>query len=185
MRKWHNSAKANLQTQSNNWEATEQTLTSLSSDQLRPAAEMSRKHQKITDPQILTLLRYINRIGVTSKGSDEKKSHMLMQLKSSIVYHGCPIVFLTLNPGDRYSPLALFYAGEEIDLRNFNAEGWSAADRLKSMMENPLAMVEYFHNTVKTIIEGPLKQGLFGRMQHHYGTIEYQGRGTPHIHLAV
>jgi Helitron helicase-like domain at N-terminus len=52
-------------------------------------------------------------------------------------------------------------------------------------MDNPLAMVEHFHTTIKTIINGPLKQGLFGDMRHHYGTIEYQGRGTPHIHLAI
>ena len=134
---------------------------------------------------MLTLLRHINRIGATSKGSDEKKSHMLTQLKSSIVYYSCPLIFLTLNPGERYSPLALFYAGKEINLKTFNPECWTAANRLKVMMDNPLAMLEYFHTTISTIIEGLLKQGLFGKMRHYYGTIEYQGRGSPHIHLAV
>ena len=110
---------------------------------------------------------------------------MLTQLKSSIVYYSCPLIFLTLNPGERYSPLALFYAGKEINLKTFNPECWTAANRLKVMMDNPLAMLEYFHTTISTIIEGLLKQGLFGKMSHYYGTIEYQGRGSPHIHLAV
>jgi hypothetical protein len=157
----------------------------LTSEQLLAAASQAQKHQKITDPGVLILLSHINRIGATSAGSDEKKSHMLTELKSSIVHYGCPIVFLTLNPGDRHSPLALYYAGEEIDLKTFDPHLWSSTKRLEVVMDNPLGMVEYFHTTIKAIIDGPLKHGLFGEMRHHYGTIEYQGRGTPHIHLAV
>ena len=56
---------------------------------------------------------------------------------------------------------------------------------MEIVLDNPLGMVEYFHTTIKTIIEGPLKHGLFGEMRHHYGTIEYQRRGTPHIYLAI
>ena len=119
-RRRHNASKASLQTRSDSWEATEQVLTSLTSEQLMAAADQAQKHQKITDPGVLTLLSHVNRIGATSAGSDEKKSHMLTQLKSSIVYYGCPIVFLTLNPGDRHSPLALYYAGQEIDLKTFD-----------------------------------------------------------------
>jgi hypothetical protein len=46
---------------------------------------------------------------------------------------------------------------------------------------NPLAAVEYFHTLLDTIIETVFKQGLFGDFRHYYRTIEYQGRGTPHI----
>ncbi len=46
-------------------------------------------------------------------------------------------------------------------------------------------MVEYFHNMITTIIENILKDGIFGDVNHYYATIEYQGRGTPHMHLAV
>src|SRR5579859_1474055 len=184
-RRWHNAAKASLQTRSDSWEATERVLTSLTSEQLMAAADQARMHQRITDPAILTLLSHINCIGATLAGSDKKKSHMLTQLKSSIVYYGCPIVFLALNPGDRHSPLTLYYAGQEIDLKTFDPHLWSLSKCMEVVMDNPLRMVEYFHTKIETIIEGPLKHGLFGKMRHHYGTIEYQGRRTPHIHLAV
>jgi hypothetical protein len=46
-------------------------------------------------------------------------------------------------------------------------------------------VVEYFHTTVNIIINTLLKGGIFGELAHHYGTIEYQGRGTPHTHLLV
>ena len=92
---------------------------------------------------------------------------------------------MTLNPADNFSPLALFYAGEEIDLSDFEPDRYPYEDRARRMINNPLAVVQYFHNTVRSIIEGPLQKGLFGELQHHFGTIEYQNRGTPHIHLAV
>jgi hypothetical protein len=96
-----------------------------------------------------------------------------------IVQYGCPIIFMTLNPADNHSPLALLYAGERIELREFDPDHYPYQDRVRNMVSNPLAVVEYFHNTIQTIIEGPLKGGLFGDLLHHFGTIEYQGRGTP------
>ena len=110
---------------------------------------------------------------------------MLAQLKSSIVHFGCPLLFITINPHERYSPLALFYAGEEIDLQDFRPKLYSFAKRLHMTLNNPLAVVEYFHTMMTAIIENMLKEGMFGTVSHYYATIEYQGRGTPHTHLAV
>ena len=127
----------------------------------------------------------VSQVGCTAAGSDEKKSYILAELKLSMVYYGCPVIFLTINPADLHSPISLFYAGEKIDVLQFNPAMYSASDRLRTMLKNPLAVVEYFHNTVKTIIETVLKGGIFGDLLHYYGPIEYQGRATPHIHIAV
>jgi hypothetical protein len=110
---------------------------------------------------------------------------MLAELKSSMVYYGCPVIFLTINPADLHSPISLFYAGQNIDVLQFNPVMYSVSERLKIMLKNPLAVVEYFHNMVKTIIETVLKGGMFGDLLHYYGPIEYQGRATPHAHFAV
>ena len=149
------------------------------------AASQAEKHQPITDPAIRELLKGVARIGSTASGSDERKSYMLAQLKSSIVHFGCPIIYLTINPHERYSPVALFYAGEDIDVRKFQPKWYSLSQRLKRTLNNPLAVVEYFHNMITAIIENVLKDGIFGDVNHYYATIEYQGRGTPHMHLAV
>ena len=50
---------------------------------------------------------------------------------------------------------------------------------------NPLAVVEYFHSMITTIIQNVLKEGMFGEVAHYYAIIEYQGRDTPHTHLVV
>jgi helitron helicase-like protein len=160
-------------------------LESLTSDQLMEAASQAEKHQPITDPAIRELLKGVARIGSTASGSDERKSYMLAQLKSSIVHFGCPLIYLTINPHERYSPIALFYAGEKIDIHKFQSKSYSLSQRLKTTLNNPLAVIEYFHIMITAIIENVLKEGIFGEVNHYYATIEYQGRGTPHMHLAV
>jgi hypothetical protein len=62
---------------------------------------------------------------------------------------------------------------------------YTSEKRMKLMLDNPMAVVEYFQQTTKIILEEALLSGLFGPVQHYYGTIEYQGRGTPHLHLLV
>jgi hypothetical protein len=110
---------------------------------------------------------------------------MFNQLKSSVIHYGFPVIYLTLNPAEKYSPLALCYAGHPIDITDFLPQHYSLKDRVKATLNNPLAVVEYFHNMVKTMLDTLLATSLFGSVKHHFGTIEYQGRGSPHIHLLV
>ena len=160
-------------------------LESLTPEELTDAAAEAEAHRPISDPRIKELLKSIARVGGTAPSSDDKKSYLLAQLKASMVYHGCPFIFFTINPGERHSPIALYYAGEQIDVNDFNPAAYTSSDRLKTMLKNPLAVVEYFHNMIKTIIDTCFKGGMFGEHAHHYGTIEYQGCFTPHIHMAV
>ena len=172
-------------TQRKTWPATALLLESLTAEQLMEAASQAEKYQPIINPTIHELMKGVTCISSTASGSDERKSYMLAQLKSSIVHFGCPIIFLTINPHERYSPIALFYAGEDIDICKFQPKWYSLSQRLKRTLNNLLAVVEYFHNMITAIIENVLKEGIFGDVNHYYGTIEYQGRGTPHMHLAV
>ena len=100
-------------------------LESLTMEQLMEATSQVEKHQLITDPAILELLKGIARIGSTTSGSDEWKSYMLAQLKSSIIHFSCPLIYLTINPHERYSPIALFYASEDIDIHKFQPKWYS------------------------------------------------------------
>jgi|SRR5579859_4392381 len=160
-------------------------LESLEVQDLLKAADEAERHRPISDPCVHELLKMISCVGATAAGSDEKKSYLLGQLKSAMVYHGCPTMFLTLNPAETHSPIALFYAGQRIEVNRFDPRLYASGDRLQRTINNPLAVMEYFHSLLKTIIERVLKGGVFGKMAHYYGTIEYQGGGTPHIQLVV
>jgi hypothetical protein len=177
--------KVTLRTKQKTWTKTQQLLESLTSEDLTKAAKEEERNHQITNPAVMELLKMLGQIGGTTSGSDERKSYMLTELKSSFVYFGCPVIYLTVNPADRHSPLALLYSGVNIDIANFVSDDYSYTKRVQSLLKNPLSVVEYFHSMIGAIMEGVLQQGMFGELVHHYGTIEYQGRFTPHIHMAV
>ena len=59
-------------------------------------------------------------------------------------------------------------------MKDFDPLGFPDEKRLSMMMDNPLATVEYFHNTVSAVLDGPIKDGMFGELLQYYGIIEYQ-----------
>ncbi len=178
-------SKVTIRTKQKSWERTQKLLESLTVEDLRQAAYEEQRYHRISNASIMELLKLLGQIGRATSGSDEKKSYMFTELKSSFVYFGCPVLYITINPGERHSSLALLYAGIKINVNNFNPDDYPFTERVRILLKNPLAVVEYFHNTINAIIEGVLKQGMFGELAHHYGTIEYQGRFTPHLHMAV
>src|SRR5436190_11090150 len=150
----HNSSKTNVLTRWKTWPAMVLLLESLTMEQLMEAASQVEKHQLITDPAILELLKGVARIGSTASGSDERKSYMLAQLKSSIIHFSCPLIYLMINPHERYSPITLFYAGEDIDVHKFQSKWYSLSKRLKRTLNNPLAI--WRHVMLKLNIAGHL-----------------------------
>jgi hypothetical protein len=185
LRRDHAIKQTSIQTCSKHWSMTDALLHSLAPEQLLEAANQAERYESISDPAVKVLLRAVDRVGTNVLGSDAKRFHMFSELKSLVIYRSLPIIYVTLNPGDLHSPLALFYAGEEIDISEFLPQNYSPSFRRETMARNPLVVVEYFHTTVQMILSALVKGGLFGEVLHHYGTIEYQGRGTPHIHLLV
>jgi hypothetical protein len=181
----HNLSSTNNHASRKTWPRTKSLLESLEPQDPLHAADQAENHLPISDPRVRELLKMISRVGATAAGSEEKKSHLLAQLKSAMIYHGCPTIFLTLNPAETRSPIALFYAGEEIVVDDFDPEQYPSSRRLEKTINNPLAVVEYFHSMVRIIIERVLQAGIFGELSHHFGTVEYQGRKAPHIHLIV
>src|SRR5436305_11886431 len=92
---------------------------SLISKQLMKVASQTEKHQSIIDSAIRELLKSVARIESIASDSDERKSYMLMQLKSSIVHFDCLFIYLTINSHERYFFITLFYVGEKIDIHKF------------------------------------------------------------------
>jgi Helitron helicase-like domain at N-terminus len=185
MRREQAFSNVNVRAKRKMWKKTRDLLQSLSPEDLELAAAQESNHQQITNKAVKELLRLLGQIGMGTSGSDQKKLHMLTELKSSVIFFGLPVIYLTINPADRHSPITLLYAGKKINVNHFMPDDYDYTSRVTTLLDNPLAVVEYFHTMIKTIIDKVLKGGLFGKLVHHYGTIEYQGRYTPHMHMAV
>ena len=185
LRHRHSLSKSNLIANQDSWSVTGPLLESLTDEKLAKAANEAVQHKPVMDTGVKKLLAMVSSIGGTVPGSEEKKSYELAQLKSSMVYFSVPVIYLTFNPGDNSSPIALLYTGENIDIKFFSPQLYAAGERLDTMLANPLAVVEYFHTTINTIIQTLLKGGMFGELVHYYGLVEYLGGGPPHTHLVV
>ena len=82
--------------------------------------------------------------------------------------------------------MSLLYAATEIDVDDFVPERFPYyLERMRLMLANPLTVIDYFHNVVTAIIASVFEGGMFGEGARYYGIIEYQGRGTPHLHILV
>jgi hypothetical protein len=67
-----------LCTKSASWERTRPLLESLTSEGLNFAACQAEKFEPITDPGVQELLKMINRVSASARGTDQKKWQMLM-----------------------------------------------------------------------------------------------------------
>lgn len=111
---------------------------------------------------------------------------MRRQLRALIKSHGCPTLFLTLNPADVHSRLLhVLCRGNE---RTFiDMSSW---ERAKQVADNPVAAALFFDIIIKHFIRiilryGSGEPGLFGTCTSYYGTVEAQGRGTLHCHMLI
>jgi hypothetical protein len=126
-RRRHNLSCTNNHASRKTWPRPKSLLELLEPQDLLHAADQAENHLPISDPRVRELLKMISRVGATAAGFEEKKSHLLAQLKSAMIYHGCPTIFLTLNPAETRSPIALFYAGEEILVDDFDPEQYPSS----------------------------------------------------------
>src|SRR5437667_11563569 len=101
LRREQSMSKVNIRTKQKAWNKTRRLLESLTAEDLREADKQEQKYHKINNLAVLELLKSLGQI---TPGSDERNSYMLTELKSSFVYHGCPVIYLNINPGDRHSP---------------------------------------------------------------------------------
>lgn len=185
LRLCRSSIGTSVMTKRDDWIQTKCLLANITDEEVSESMAKAEKFEKITNTAIKLLMSKLACVGRIAKGSDSARNNMLNELKSLIVLSALAFLYITLNPGDRDSPLCLFYAGEKIDIECFDPAVYPIVDRLKKLMENPEAVVEYFHNTVQVFLRECIDGGMFGEVAHWYGTIEYQNRGAPHIHMLV
>ncbi|THU82711.1 hypothetical protein K435DRAFT_808074 [Dendrothele bispora CBS 962.96] len=106
------------------------------------------------------------------------------EMFSTVVTDGLPHIFLTLNPTDTNNPIAQVLAGRDLDLDKFFDDLKPGAENLEhssSITLNPIAAAEFFHPSVKILLEILLlgtkrqnRKGIFGEVSVYYGVVEAQ-----------
>lgn len=188
---------ARIQMKRRDFDSTAQTLSSITIDDLRRAAEEEESGRRVSNPAIQTLKRHVTATSRRVVGSDAARIQLRSQITSTSMYFNQPTIWMTINPDDLHDPIAQIFAGEEIDMDNFvKTAGPDSLHRSKNIARDPFAAAEFFHFTVKLIIEKLFgvestasrvhcDTGFLGKLRAYFGTVECQGRGTLHLHMLL
>jgi hypothetical protein len=105
------------------------------------------------------------------------------------VMNGPPSLWITINPTDTQDPVAQVFAGEDINLDNFdNTVGPDTHTRACIIAGDPYAAAKFFHFTVKIVLEElfgikghhhlssiQCQEGIYGMVKGYIGMVEAQG----------
>ena len=132
------------------------------------------------------LINHVKTIGGRVMGSAHSRTALRTQIHALIYNQGLPSIFLTLNLADIHSPVALYFAGVQLDLDNVQAEQlMSTYKRAEIIAAHPAATAKFFHLLSSAILDTMIIGGVLGPVKAYFGTVESQGRGSLHLHLLI
>ncbi|KDR74558.1 hypothetical protein GALMADRAFT_42113, partial [Galerina marginata CBS 339.88] len=120
------------------------------------------------------LIKDLDHVGGSVKGSTTTKKYMRNEIWSLISYLGAPSWFITFSPADNKHPISLYFADTQEKfsplLRNEN-------ERFRLIAHNPVAGARFFHFMCEMFIKhvlgvGENHAGLYGNTNAYYGTVE-------------
>ena len=99
---------------------------------------------------------------------------------------GLPSLFLTINPADIHSPVALYFAGADLNLDKILLEMLGTSyERARIIATHPVATAKFFNYLIKSILKNLVLGGVLDPTKAYFGTVENQGRGSLHLHLLI
>ncbi|CAF1366873.1 unnamed protein product [Adineta steineri] len=132
------------------------------------------------------LVNHIKTIGGRVMGSAYSRTSLRTHLHAMIFNQSLHNIFLTLNPADIHSPVALYFAGVKLDLDNVQAKQlMDAYKRAEIIASHPVATAKFFHILISNILDTLILGGVVGPVKAYFGTVESQGRGSLHLHLLI
>ncbi|CAF1357094.1 unnamed protein product, partial [Adineta steineri] len=179
---------AHLMTTRPEFQKSAQLLESLTSADIATALMNISKgvHSHVVDQRISTLMKHIKAVGGHVMGSAHSRSTLRTKIHSLCFYIGLPSIFLTINLADIHSPVALYFAGVNLDLDKILPEALGTSyDRAKIVATHPVATAKFFNCLIKNILKYLILGGVLGPTKAYFGTVENQGRGSLHIHLLI
>ena len=139
-----------------------------------------------SDSKLNKLMHHLKTIGGRVMGSAYSRTALRTQIHALIFNQGLPGIFLTLNPADIHSPVALYFAGVKLDLDNIQTEQlMTTYKRAEIIASHPVATAKFFHLLITNILEIMIIGSVLGPIKAYFGTVESQGRGSLHLHLLI
>jgi hypothetical protein len=188
---------ARLQMQRKTFERDAHLLATITIETLQKAQDDEEHGRPISDPAIRLLRQHTHATGGRVTGSDQARYQLRSQIWATSIMLNPPSLWITINPCDLHDPIAQVFAGEHIDLDDFDTcIGPSKEKRAENISLDPYAAAKFFHFLIKTILETLVGvktgnhrvyslHGVFGHVSAYFGVVESQGRGSLHLHMLL
>ncbi|CAM4985043.1 unnamed protein product [Rotaria socialis] len=170
------------------FQATAHEIRSLNSKDIEMALDhiSTRTYSSEPNSVLKKLLNHIKTIGGRVMGSAYSRAALRTRIHALIFNLGLPSIFLTLNPADIHSPVALYFAGVNIYLDNIRIEQlMTTYKRAETIASHPVATAKFFNFLITNILDTMIVGGVLGAVKAYFGTVENQGRGSLHLHLLI
>ena len=163
-------------------------LQALTTKEIETALISATRHtfSSITNPRISMLMKQIRAVGGNVMGSAYSRAALRTQIHGLIFNQGLPSIFMTINPADIHSRIALYFAGVDLDLDKIIPETIpSTYERAQIIAAHPVATARYFNVLIPSILKCMVEKGVLGPIKAYFGTVENQGRGSLHLHILM
>ncbi|CAF3460105.1 unnamed protein product, partial [Rotaria socialis] len=162
-----------------------QTLTSKEIETALISAT-SQTFSSITNPRVNMLMKRIRTVGGNVMGSAYSRASLRTQIHALIFNQGLPSIFMTINPADIHSRVALYFAGVDLDLDTILPEKIpSTYERAQIIASHPVATARFFNVLISSILKCMVEKGVLGPIKAYFGTVENQGHGSLHLHILM
>lgn len=163
-------------------------LQTLTSKEIEAAliSVTKKTFSSMTNPRVNKLMSQIKTVGGNVRGSAYSRAALRTQIHALIFNQGLPSIFMTINPADIHSRVALYFAGVNLDLDTILPETIpSTYERAQIIASHPVATARFFNALISSILTCMVKKGILGPIKAYFGTVENQGRGSLHLHILL
>jgi hypothetical protein len=170
------------------FQASANEIQSINSKDIEMALDnnFKRTYNAESNSALNKLLQQIKTVGGRVMGSAYSRTALRIRIHALIFNQGLPSIFLTLNPADIHSPVALYFAGVKLNLDDIqNEQLMDTYRRAEIIASHPVATAKFFHLLITNILDTMIMGGVLGPVKAYFGTVESQGRGSLHLHLLI
>ncbi len=95
------------------------SLSQVTLDNLKLAAEEDLQKKPITEPNVHKLMKHLKVTAGRVLGTNQSQASIWSKIWSQCIKFGPPSLWLTINPSDLHNPITQVFCREEINLDKF------------------------------------------------------------------
>jgi hypothetical protein len=113
----------------------------------------SNSYTHTLNPRLSILLKQLKTVSGSVMGSNQSRANYRVELHSQIFFSSLPNIFVTINPCDLHHPLAMKFAGIDLDIDNLIFDQMpKSQERAAIVAKYPVAIARFFNRLITSVL---------------------------------